>query len=74
MRFSRTKPEDDVWRDKLTAEQYRVLRGKGTERPFSGEYVHTKDDGMYRCAACDGKSDVVDHLAGIDLEDQHTRR
>ena len=53
LRFSKTQPADDVWRDKLTPEQYDVLRNKGTERPFSGEYVHTKDDGMYRCAACD---------------------
>jgi len=55
MRFSKTTPQDDVWRDKLTPEQYHVLRGKGTERPFSGEYVHTKDDGIYRCAACDAE-------------------
>jgi peptide-methionine (R)-S-oxide reductase len=40
------------WREQLTAEQYEVLRNKGTERPFTGEYVHTKEDGMYRCAAC----------------------
>lgn len=45
--------EDARWREQLTPEQFRVLRGKGTETPFSGEYVHTKDDGMYRCAACD---------------------
>lgn len=36
----------------LTGERYRVLREKGTEAPFSGEYVATKDAGMYRCAGC----------------------
>jgi peptide-methionine (R)-S-oxide reductase len=43
---------DEEWRTRLTPEQYRVLRMKGTEPPFSGEYVHTKADGTYRCAAC----------------------
>ena len=38
--------------EELSPEQYQVLREKGTEPPFSGEYVYTKDDGMYRCAAC----------------------
>lgn len=42
----------DEWKDKLTPEQYRVLREKGTEAPFTGEYLHTKDDGMYVCAGC----------------------
>lgn len=40
------------WRGKLTEEQYRVMREKGTEAPFVGKYVHTEDDGMYHCAAC----------------------
>ncbi len=43
---------DEQWRRELTPEQYRVLRQKGTERPFTGEYVHHKADGTYCCAAC----------------------
>lgn len=43
---------DDDWKKRLTPAQYEVLRKKGTERPFTGEYVHTKADGMYQCAAC----------------------
>ena len=38
--------------EELTPEQYHVMREKGTEPPFSGDYVYTKDDGVYRCAAC----------------------
>ena len=44
---------DEEWRTELTADRYQVLRQAGTEPPFSGEYVHTKTDGTYRCAACD---------------------
>ncbi len=45
--------EDDAsWKQKLTPEQYRVMREGATEAPFSGTYVHTKDRGMYTCAAC----------------------
>jgi len=40
------------WQQELTPEQYRVLRQKGTERPFSGEYAETNTPGVYRCAAC----------------------
>jgi peptide-methionine (R)-S-oxide reductase len=46
-----TKNEQE-WKRQLTPEQYRVLRKKGTESAFSGEFVNTNDKGMYVCAAC----------------------
>jgi peptide-methionine (R)-S-oxide reductase len=46
------KRTEQEWQSLLTPEQYQVLRQRGTERPFSGRYVDTKQDGVYRCAAC----------------------
>lgn len=43
-------PEE--WRAILTAEQFRILREKGTERAFTGEFWNTKDKGRYQCAGC----------------------
>jgi peptide-methionine (R)-S-oxide reductase len=48
----KVRKTDAEWRQQLTPQQYAVLRQKGTERPFTGEYVHAKADGVYLCAAC----------------------
>lgn len=57
----KNKP-DTYWREKLTPEQYNILRKKGTERAFTGEYAKNKDSGMYKCAGC-----------GADLFDSETK-
>ena len=43
---------EEGYKEMLTPEEYKVLRERGTEAPFSGEYVHEKADGTYECKAC----------------------
>ena len=43
---------EQEWKELLTAEQYRVLRKKGTEHPFTGAYDHFFEKGIYVCAGC----------------------
>jgi peptide-methionine (R)-S-oxide reductase len=43
---------EEEWRQRLSPEQFEVLRNKGTEHAFTGKYAFTKDRGTYRCAAC----------------------
>lgn len=43
---------DKEWQQKLSPEQYTILRQKGTEKPFSGKYLNIKDDGTFTCGAC----------------------
>ena len=44
--------QEEEWKEKLTEEQYRVLRLRGTERPFTGKYWNNKKKGIYFCAGC----------------------
>ena len=51
----RVQRSDAEWRERLTPEEYQVLRQAGTEKPWTGEYVDTKTEGVYRCRACDAE-------------------
>ena len=48
----KVKKTEEEWRAELTDDQYKVLRQKGTEPPFTGELLHNKGKGKYRCAGC----------------------
>src|SRR5690242_19833056 len=46
------KKSEEEWRQTLSPEQYEILRNKATERPFTGQYYHHHEPGVYRCAGC----------------------
>ena len=46
------KLTDQQWKEKLSQEEYRVCRQKGTERPYSGTLLHNEESGEYRCKCC----------------------
>ena len=50
--IDKIEKSDKEWRAELGEEQYAVCREKGTERPFSGQYVQCKTPGTYRCSCC----------------------
>src|SRR5262245_36111768 len=50
--MNKIQKSNTEWKKELTPEQYKVLREKGTEAAFTGQYCNLKDKGVYRCAAC----------------------
>jgi peptide-methionine (R)-S-oxide reductase len=52
MTMTKIQKTEQEWRTELDPEQYRVLRQKGTEAPFTGEYDHVFEPGTYVCAGC----------------------
>lgn len=56
MRKGKSMPKGEKeWKEKLKPWEYKILREKGTETPFSGEYVHEKRKGIYKCKGCGSK-------------------
>jgi peptide-methionine (R)-S-oxide reductase len=60
--MKKVEKTEQEWKKELTPEQYRIMRKSGTERPFSGQYYASEEEGIYRCAAC-----------GNDLFDSETK-
>lgn len=50
--MDKIEKRDEEWRERLSPEQYRITRQKGTEPAFTGKYAHHEGDGVYRCVCC----------------------
>lgn len=50
--MAKVQKTEEEWKKELTPQQYHILREKGTEPAFTGEYVDMHEDGMYKCVAC----------------------
>lgn len=61
-----TNLTDAQWKQKLSPEQFHILREKGTEIPFTGQFVYHKDKGMYICAACGAELFKSEHKFDAD--------
>lgn len=57
---------DAQWRQVLTPEQYAILRERGTEAPFTGDYLYNETDGMYTCVACGAELFASQHKFDAD--------
>lgn len=85
--MDKMRKSEAEWRQELTPEQYHVLREKGTERAFTGQYAETTAAGTYRCAGCGlelfasetkfdagcGWPSFYQPLAGTNVEEQEDR-
>ncbi len=58
---SQREQSDAYWKEKLTPEQYKICRKKGTEPAFSGALYYNHDDGIYQCVACGAPLFSSDH-------------
>ncbi len=50
--MKKIEKSEDEWRKRLSAEEFEVTRRKGTERPFTGRYWDSHEDGVYHCVCC----------------------